>query len=70
MDITGTELSDYAKLIQKGLALANRQLMERDALLGQTLILGAPDGSWSEVRAKELLEKSKKSSWWRDNFSE
>lgn len=70
MDMLGTELSEHAQLIQKGLALANRRLMERDALLEKNLILGQPDGTWVEVPALQLLEESKKLPWWQENFSE
>ena len=51
----GSEMSDYARQIQHGLALANRQMMERHAKLGQSLIIGALDGTWQEVDAGEYL---------------
>ena len=44
----GSEMSDYARQIQHGLALANRQMMERHAKLGQSLIIDP----WGNLLAK------------------
>lgn len=66
----GSEMSDYARQIQHGLALANRQMMERHAKLGQPLIIGALDGTWQEVDAGEYLQESKSTPWWSKHFSD
>ena len=44
-------MSPFAQKIQRGLALANRNLMEYDSALGRTLIFGQQDGTYKEVPA-------------------
>lgn len=66
----GSEMSPYAKRIQHGLALANRKLMERNALLGDSLVVGSLDGTCKNVDAKDFLKESKDLPWWKENFSD
>jgi len=70
MDFGNSKMSPYAQLIQHGLALANRQLLEKDAALDRRLILGQLDGSFEEKNAREFLEEAKTSDWWKQHFEE
>lgn len=70
MDFGNSKMSPYAQMIQHGLALANRQLLEKDAALGRQLILGHMDGSFEEKNASDFLEEAKASDWWKLHFEE
>jgi len=61
-------MSPFAQKIQRGLALANRNLMELDSALGRSLIIGQQDGTFKEVPASKILKESKSLKWWKDNF--
>ncbi len=63
-----SSMSPFAQKIQRGLALANRNLMEYDSALGRTLVFGQQDGTYKEVPASEILKESKSLKWWKDNF--
>lgn len=65
-----TELSAHAAVIQHGLALANRQMMERAAAFDRTLVEGNRDGSFEEHSARLLLLGAQQSRWWREHFEE
>ncbi len=62
-----SNMSPFAQKVQRGLALANRHLMEYDSALGRTLIIGQEDGSYKEVAAAKMLKASKSSKWWKEN---
>ena len=68
MDSAGNKLSPYARMVQRGLAMSNRRLLEWNATLGRTLILGQDDGSYEERDARTYLEEARTSTWWTENF--
>lgn len=68
MDFSKSNMSPYAQMIQHGLSLANKRLLELDAALDRKLIFGHLDGTFEEKDAKEFLEEVKLSDWWKENF--
>ena len=68
MDSGKSNMSAYAQMVQRGLALANRHLLEKEAALDGTLIFGNLDGTYEEKNAKDFLKEVKKSDWWKVNF--
>ena len=68
MDMMGNDLSPYAQLIQHGLAVANRRMLEWNARLGRHMVIGAPDGTCAEQPAQGLLDEARRSPWWHDHF--
>jgi hypothetical protein len=70
MDFGNSKMSPYAQLIQHGLAMANRRLLETDAALGRPLILGHQDGTFEEKNAREFLNEAMTSEWWKIHFEE
>lgn len=65
-----SKMSADAQRLQGGLALANRRMLETAAALGRNLILGNLDGGYEERSAAELLEETRQSKWWHDNFDD
>lgn len=70
MDFNNNKMSPDAQLIQHGLAIANRKLLELDAALGRSLILGRQDGTFEEKAASEFLHDAKLSDWWKEHFAD
>jgi len=70
MGLGSSELSPETQKIQRGLAKANRRMIETAAALRRNLILGNMEGDYEEKPACELLEEIKNSDWWRLNFEE
>lgn len=64
------EMSPFAQKVQNGLAKANRRMMEFDAALGRSLIIGQMDGGFKEIPAQQILSESQKLPWWEIHFHE
>ena len=70
MDWNGNRLSPNAQILQHGLAIANRHMLEMAAALGRDLVIGSLDGGYAERSAAELLEETRRSEWWHEHFDE
>ncbi len=68
MDSAVNNLSPHARLLQHGLALANRRMMETAAKMERTLVLGTLNGEYRERPARELLDEAQASPWWEEHF--
>lgn len=63
-------LTPYAKRVQHGMAVANRKMMMRASAFGYSLILGEPDGSYSEKDARQLMSELRDTPWWKQHFND
>jgi len=63
-------LTPYAKRVQHGMALANRNMMYRASAFGYALVIGRHDGTWYNKDAATLMAELRESQWWTDHFDD
>lgn len=52
------------------MAVANRKMMMRASAFGYSLILGEPDGTYSEKDARQLMSELRDTPWWKQHFDD
>lgn len=55
--MTAIESKEYQEKLERGLALAERRMLEEKAIRGEILVQGTPDGRVVHVPAREVLER-------------
>ena len=63
-------LTPYARMVQHGMAVANRKMMARASAFGYSLVIGEPDGSCFEKDARQLMSELQGSPWWKTHFDD
>ena len=54
--MSNKDIEEFGEKLQRGLALAERRMLEEKALHGQDIVVCQPDGTIRRVSAREALK--------------